>query len=383
MKLNIKTICGQIARNCFYAFSYPIVQLFVKQDDNEVLFLSDSRKDFSGNFLYVKNEIEKLDKYNIKAILKEKLYIKRSFKEKLDLVKSVAKAKYVFLDDFYPIAYVLKLKKSKKLIQLWHAMGSYKTFGYARIGTTDGPKGYSLTHRNYTDTIVSSESIRKNYSDAFGISIDKVHALGIPRTDIFFDKEYEKNIKEKIYQKYPQLKNKKVILFAPTFRGKSQTVAYYDYNWIDFDRIKKEFNDEYICIIKMHPFIKNRPEYNFDGDDFYLDLTSEREINDLLFITDILITDYSSVIHEYAFFEKPLIFYIPDYNDYVDKRNFFYDFSKYNYGVSATNIDELIDALKNPSVNNEKRKQFIEDFCSSCDGHSSERVVQFFLGGKK
>ena len=380
MKTNYIRIILQKVRVGFYVLFYPFVKIFVRQKDNEVLFLSDSREDFSGNFLYVKEEIEKRGNYNINSLLKKSLKTKKTFSEKMELLKAIARAKYIFLDDFYPIIYALRLGKKKELIQLWHALGSFKTVGYARFGKPGGPKGYNLTHRNYTGAIVSSESIRGDYARAFGISIDKVHALGIPRTDIFYDGKYSSKIKNEIYKKYPMLKNKTVMMFAPTFRGKGQGTAHYDFSMIDFNRIKKEFSKDYVCIIKFHPFIKNRPDYDFTNDDFYLDLSSEREINDLLFVTDLLITDYSSVIFEYSFFKKSLIFYVPDFDDYVAARSFFYDFEKYNYGVRANNMDELIKCIRNSKPDLNKIKEFYDYFCSACDGNSTKRVVDYFLG---
>lgn len=370
----------QTLRMSFYVIMYPIVQLFVKQDKKFVLFLSDSRTDFSGNFAFVKDEITKRGNYKIMGIFKKSLKKKRNIKDIFKLLYYLAKCKYIFVDDFYPVVYPIRFKKSKRLIQLWHAMGAFKTVGYARMGKVGGPKGLTLTHRNYTDAIVSSEAIRGNYAEAFGISIDKVHALGIPRTDIFFDEQYAANIKEKIYHKYPQLKDKKVIMFAPTFRGNGQGTAHYNFDWLDLKKLKQQFAKDYICIIKLHPFIKNRPDYDFDNDDFYLDLSKEREINDLLFITDILITDYSSVIFEYSFFEKPLIFYTPDYHDYVASRDFFYDFEKYNYGIRVNDMDGLINALKRKDVKKDKVKKFKQFFCSACDGKATKRVVDYLLG---
>ncbi len=381
-KKDKKKIFLQKVRMGFYVIMYPIFQLFVKEKDTHVLFLSDSRIDFSGNFLYVKEEIEKRNKYQITGIFKKTLKEKRSIKNMFRIVYHLAKSKYVFVDDFYPLIYPIKLKKSKQLIQLWHAMGAFKTVGYSRMGKPGGPTSYNLTHRNYTGTIVSSESIRKNYAEAFGIDIEKVHALGIPRTDIFFDQEYSVDIKEKIYSKYPTLSEKKVIMFAPTFRGNGQGSAYYDFSWVDFEELEKKFSKDYVCIIKLHPFIKNRPDYDFSNNSFYLDLTSEREINDLLFITDILITDYSSVIYEYSFFQKPIIFYVPDMEDYVSARDFYYPFEKYNYGVSATNMEELVEAISKATIDKEKIKKFNDYFCSACDGNATKRVVDYFLEGK-
>ena len=107
----------------------------------------------------------------------------------------------------------------------------------------------------------------------------------------------------------------------------------------------------------MHPFIKEMPDIDFENDDFYFDLSSEREINDLLFITDILITDYSSVIFEYSFFNKPVIFYTPDYKDYDGSRGFYYPFSKYTYGDVAKNNKELINSIKKGKVDKKKLKE--------------------------
>lgn len=348
-----------------------------KLNEKRVLFLSDSRDHISGNFEYIYNYLkENNPDYELKTHLKKSLKTKRKFKEKILLLKDIASSKYILVDDFYPLIYPLKIRKDAKLIQVWHAMGAFKTVGYSRNKSKEGYKSSSLTHKNYTDTIVSSENIRKNYAEAFGIDIEKVHPYGVPRTDIFYSDKYKRDIRKQLYQKYPQFKNKKVILFAPTFRGNGQKTAYYDYSLIDFNLIKKKFSKDYVFLVKMHPFIKKLPDIDFENDDFYYNLSNEREINDLLFITDILITDYSSVIFEYSFFKKPVIFYIPDYENYDGSRGFYYPFSKYTYGDIAKNNKELINLIENSKVNKKKLQEFFDYFCGACDGKSTERVVK-------
>ena len=378
MKTLLKRVLQKV-RRIFYIVLYKFFCLFTKLDDKKVLFLSASRDSLTGNFVFVYDEISKRNKYNINMFLKKSLKTRYGFFERFSLMKAIATSKYIFLDDFYPMIYALKLRKDTELIQLWHAMGAYKRVGYAR-GSKDGaPTKHSLTHKNYTGAIVSSEFIRENYAEAFGISVDKIHALGIPRTDIFFDKKYKDNVLKKYYKKYPILKKKKVIMFAPTFRGAGQKSAYYNFDWIDFEKLKKQYEKDYVCIIKLHPFIKNRPDYDFSNDPFYIDLTSEREINDLLFLTDILITDYSSVIFEYSFFKKPVIFYVPDLEEYRDSRDFFYDLDKYTYGDVVTDFDSLLKTIKVSKVDKKKIKEFSDYFCSACDGKSTKRVVDYYL----
>lgn len=369
----------QKIRQIFYIVMYKINCIFFKLNDNKVLFLSSSRENLTGNFEFVYNEIKNRNKYEINYILKKNIKTRYSLKQKFLLPYLIATSKYIFLDDFYPMIYAINLRKNTQLIQLWHAMGAYKRVGYSRMNKKGGPSVKSLTHKNYTGTIVSSPNIRKNYAEAFGISINKVHALGIPRTDIFFDEKYKIEIKKKLEEKYPQIVGKKVLLFAPTFRGNGQKSAMYNFDWIDFKKMSDIYSKDYVCLYKLHPFIKNRPEYDLTKDGFYIDVTDQREINDLLFVTDILITDYSSVIFEYSFFNKPVIFYMPDLDDYKNSRDFYYPISKYLYGDIVKKFDDLITKIQIAKVDEEKLIKFKKFFCSSCDGKSTERVVDYFL----
>ena len=180
----------QRVRQIFYIILYKIFCLFNRLNDDRVLFLSASRASLTGNFKFVYDEIKKKNKYDINLMLKSSLKVRYTFSQSIRLMYLISTSKYIYLDDFYPIIYALKLRKGTNLIQLWHAMGAFKRVGYSRLDKDGGPAKNSLTHKNYTGAIVSSENIRKDYAEAFGISIDKVHALGIPRTDIFFDKKY-------------------------------------------------------------------------------------------------------------------------------------------------------------------------------------------------
>lgn len=356
---------------------YTFYKITTKQDSKKVLFLSDSRNDLTGNFEFIYKRLEKED-LKLNTFLKKKIKDKKTFKEKRILMKLIAESKFVLIDDFYPLIYALKLRKNTKLIQVWHAMGAYKTVGYSRMGKVGGPTSYSLTHRNYSATIVSSESIRKNYAEAFNMDINKVYATGIPRTDIFFDKDYKSKVENRIYKKYPKLKDKKVILFAPTFRGNGQNTAYYDFSLIDFKKLKEKYSKDYVFIVRPHPFTKNIDEMPKE-DDFFINMTEEREINDILFITDILITDYSSVIFENSLLNNKAIFFVPDLEEYIASRDFYYDFSKYTYGDVCKNMDELLKAIDNPTLDLKKLKEFKEYFVSSCTGNSTENFVKTLI----
>ncbi len=367
----------QIVRDFDYVLLFLFYKLIKRLNDNQILICSESRSALSGNLLYIDRKIDK-NTYDVIYSLKKDIIEKRTFKQKRMLCRQLATSKYIIIDDFMPVIYPLPLRKETRLIQVWHAMGAFKKVGFSRLGKPGGPSPRSLTHRNYTDAIVSSQSIRADYAEAFHIPLASVHALGIPRSDIFFDSEYKERTRASIYEKYPCLRNKKVVLFAPTFRGNGIRTAHYDYSWLSFAELEKQLGSDYMVIIKLHPFIKERPAEKLDSD-FYLDLSDEREINDLLFVTDVLVTDYSSVIFEASLLGIRTVFYVPDFEEYVASRDFYYPFSDYTYGDVAGTEDELIGYIKAGKLDAQKLAAFREKFCGCCDGNCARRFVEFFF----
>ncbi len=363
-----------------------ILRIFTKVERNKVLFLSDVREKLGGNLELVYNMLSD-DKYQKIVSLKSDRRVKRSLKEGLKLSFDLATSEYIILEDLSRSTIAIKLKKGQQLCQLWHAPGAFKKFGYSR----NDLKTVHPAYKKYTKAIVSSKEIENCYAEAFGITEDKVKATGIPRTDAFFDKKYIKEIKEKLYLDYPKLKDKKVILFAPTYRGRPfSDEASYEIDTLKLDKIYEELKDEYIFVFKWHPAIYNNIQrgiiempdiQKYNG--FYMDLSDYRDINDLLFITDILITDYSSVIFDYALLNKPLIYFTYDLEDYENGRGLYYDFKEYVYGDVTKNTEELIKAIKAENMQEEKRDKFMKKFMDACDGNATKKTVEWIFGKPK
>lgn len=364
----------QYMRQWQFILLYLWYRTHTKIKKDYVLMLSDSRAELSGNLAFIDEELKK-NGFHIQYFFKRSLKEEKTFEEKKKMCHLMAMSAYIMVDDFYPIIYALPISKKTKLIQVWHAMGAFKTVGFSRLGKPGGPNPRSISHRNYTDAITSADGIRSNYAEAFQMPVEHVHATGIPRTDIFFDENYIQQTRARLYAKYPRLKNKKVVMFAPTFRGNGQNSAHYNFEWIDFADLQQSLGEEYQFIIKLHPFIKNTDSVPKDNE-FFLDLTSEREINDLLFITDVLITDYSSVIFEASLLNINTIFYAPDLQEYTESRDFYYPFQRYTFGKIAENMDELIEAIHHPENDVKKLNEFKKHFCEACDGHATQRFVQ-------
>ncbi|RYL95725.1 hypothetical protein EWI07_00675 [Sporolactobacillus sp. THM7-4] len=361
-------------RFIFYMMVFYFIKKFSPVNQNKVLLFSDSRKTLSGNFLFISRELKKYP-FDVHAVLKAGLKNWRPLKDWIRLPYELATSKYIIVDDFCPVIYPLNFSREQKVIQAWHAIGAFKTMGFSRAGKVGGPIEHSITHRNYTDAIVSSPAIIKNYAEAFRMDEKKIHVIGAPRTDVFFDQRHIDLIRTRFFEKHPDFIGKKIILFCPTFRGKGQKDACYDFSPLDLDLLESRFSSDYKMIIKLHPFVKERPA-RFARSRFFVDLSNHREINDLLFVTDLLITDYSSVIFEYALLRKPIIYFVPDLDSYRKTRDFYYPFEKYVYGTVAVHSDQLAEAIPKATVDEQKLRSFIDFFCSACDGHQSDKFVR-------
>lgn len=197
---------------------------------------------------------------------------------------------------------------------------------------------------------------------------------GYPRNDKLFADNNVGNI-ERLKEKYNVPKDKKIVLYAPTWRTKGNfTLA------MDIEKMSKELGEDYFILVKLHHFSKA----NFDLSDyanFCRDVSLESDIRELYLISDILITDYSSVMFDFALLEKPMIFYVYDYEKYKDElRGFYFDFEKEAPGELAYTTNELVKILKNmdkyTNMNKDRYQAFSNKFNQYDKGNASEIVYK-------
>ncbi|KAF0824987.1 putative polyribitolphosphotransferase [Cytobacillus firmus] len=348
--------------------------------ENRILFASDSRGEIGGNLKYVYDEMLRQDlEYDYKFMFKENSFVKKSLLEIIKLAYCVATSKATLLEENYPMISPLKIRKKAELIQLWHGAGAFKKFGYSRLGQPGGPKINSKDHRNYTKAVVSSKNIIPQYAEGFDIPEEEIFPLGIPRTDIFFDEAYKEAKRAELYEQFPFLKGKKVIMFAPTFRGRGRKEAHYPIENLDFKKLYHNLKDEYVFLFKLHFIVLNKVTIPHNYADFFYDFTDYREVNDLLLITDILITDYSSICFEYSLLDKPMLFFAPDVEEYISKRGFYYEYQSFIPGNLVKTTDALVERIVNNDLAEEKIKPFRDYFFDYQDGKASERVVNHLI----
>ena len=232
-----------------------------KVNPNQILFLSEREPEKNGNLMLVKKWFEENEpEVEITTFINTKTVDQLRKKELRDCAFKCATSAVIILEDFYPQLHSIQKRSETKIVQLWHACGAFKTFGLTRMGKQGGAPQTSMNHRNYDLVPVSSDTVRDIYAEAFGISGSKVQALGVPRTDLLFDWDYEEKKREELYGKYPILKENRVILFAPTFRGDGNKDAYYPLEAFDVNHFMGKaarrhgtyFKESSICKAKVY-----------------------------------------------------------------------------------------------------------------------------------
>ncbi|MBQ6392982.1 MAG: CDP-glycerol glycerophosphotransferase family protein, partial [Eubacterium sp.] len=343
-----------------------------------------------GNLARVMEQCRQDKEIFVSKFLVPKTVSQLSRKELRECARLCARARVIVLEDFYPQLHSLTIRPQTKIVQLWHACGVFKTFGYSRLGKPGVAPQSSMNHRNYDLVTVSSEAVRGIYAEAFAITVGKVKPLGAPRTDVLFDKNYKDAKRIELYEKYPQLIGHKVILFAPTFRGDGNKDAYYPEDAFDVNLFMDGLGEDVCCIVKHHPFVHQeiRPDEKYA--DRVLDLTGKDHINDLMLISDLLITDYSSSVFEAVLLGIPMLFYAFDKEDYIRSRDFYCDYDSFAPGYveeDFSKMEERARKILNHETEEEaeaeiaeKRAQFFHDFLSALDGRSTERIVNHIKG---
>lgn len=297
----------------------------------------------------------------------------------LQMTEAILTSRVIVTDDYVKYLRYFPLRSEQRVIQLWHACGAFKKFG--QRGTNLSLPEDRATHAQYNLVSVSGEDLRSIYADAFDVNYNKVKALGTPRTDDYFNKHLISKIKRKIYFRHPSLIGKSVIVYAPTFRDVGCDRSEF-HPELDFDRLSRELLPNQVLLICPHPVMKNEilPKK-------YKNIRVMRDFstNDYMLISDMLITDYSSVIFEYALLRKPIAFFCYDLATY--DRGFYLNYPDDLPGDVYVNQDELTDYLTHPEkhVITDKMNSFIRKYMSACDGHSCERIanlINSYMEGK-
>jgi teichoic acid ribitol-phosphate primase len=259
------------------------------------------------------------------------------------------------------------------VVQVWHAAGALKRFGYDTVDPIREPERTFL-HRYYDEVVTSGDASREPWSRAFRTPLDRVVALGSPRTDVFFDPQAVAAIRASVVAAHPALEGRRVITYAPTFRGRGRGKR--PAEGLDAGRLRAMLGDEDVLVLKSHP---NLDPSLVDTRGFDVIVDPAADINDLLLATDILVTDYSSSIFEWALLRRPLVLLVPDLAEYERDPGLYVDYRTEMIGTQVRDTAGVAEAIRTGRFDLAPYESFIARHLAASDGHASERVVERFL----
>lgn len=286
----------------------------------------------------------------------------------------LATSKVVFVDNYFGCLSVMNFKANVVCVQLWHAAGAIKKFGLLDPSITSRTerslKRFKEVYKRFHIVAVGSEKMADIFKASFDVGNESILRTGIPRTDFFYDKAATEEVVDRLISRYPVVQNKKVILYAPTFRDgqlKSPEIA------LDIEKMYEELHEDYVLFLRLHPAVKVNVKTDFK--DFVYNVSDYDDINHLLLISDLLISDYSSIPFEYSLLEKPMIFHAYDLEPYTFSRGFWEDYKSNIPGPVTKSTDEIIKVIQSNDFNYEKIKAYANVWNKYSDGHSSKNLI--------
>ena len=279
----------------------------------------------------------------------------------------------VVVDNAYLPVHVAAHRRETQVVQVWHAEGALKRFGMDAVHPPDEPERTFL-HRHYDWVVTSGEASREAWSRALRTPLDRVLALGSPRTDFFFDEAAMAEARSGILAAYPALAGRRVILYAPTFRGRGRGKR--PGLGLDGPRLRAALPASDALVLKTHPNL-DRQLVTTDGFDVVID--HRLDLNDLLTAADVLITDYSSSIFDAALLRLRLLLLVDDLEAYERDPGLYLDYRTEMIGTQVADTDGVIAAIRDGRFDLGGYDAFIARHLGACDGGASRRFVERFL----
>lgn len=358
-------------------------------DTRKVVFVEVRERELSESFRLVHDRLaadERCD-VSVRYLRESSVSLFEYARNCREMLKDIATARAVLLNDASNVISCVPMRKETKVVQLWHACGAFKKFGMSTAdkifgGSREDKKRHPF-YGNLSLVTVSSPEVAWAYVEAMdlGDMPEIVQALGTPRTDVFFDEGFLRSSRAKVESAHPHVGGRKILLYAPTFRGRVASAQAPDR--LDLRLMKEALGREWALVIKHHPFVKQLPDIPEDCVDFASYATQDETISELLVAADACVSDYSSLVFEYSLLDRPMAFFAYDQDDYDDWRGFYYDYEEFTPGPVVKTTEELVDFVAHAEERYDAARvaSFRNKFMGSCDGHATERVCDVVMGG--
>ncbi len=330
-----------------FSFIFKVLGLFFKVDSKQIMFQSLIGRTYGDSPKVIYDELKRNEKFKdyhfVWAFKNPEKFKNLDCKiVKLDSLSyfiQLFKSKYWISN--VGIERGLKFKKKSQIyINTWHGI-PIKKIGNSQSNRSD---------YDYSDVdlmLSSCEYEKKIFINDFNVKPQNIILSGMPRNDRLYSAKTE-NV-EMLKDKLGLPQNKKIILYAPTWResvdgGKEYKIA----PPIDIEKWKKRLGNDYILLFRMHHLVTKQLDIKFD--DFVHDFSEYNDVNDLMIISDILISDYSALIFDYSILEKPIISFAFDYDDYKKRRGVYIELNDILPGSIVEIEDDLLDFILSEKI---------------------------------
>lgn len=370
------------------------INKFTKVNEKNIMFISFHGRGYSDNPKAIYEELINNSSYNdynfIWAMKNPGEHNFDNVRTKVVRYRSIKYFYYLGICKFWVFncrmpEYLTK-KKGQVYLQTWHGtplkrlahdikVSEDTSFFRSEITFDEMTKAYDIDVEKYDYMISPNSFTSEVFPSAFRVGKDKLIETGYPRNDILINLTPEEVLNLKLKFKIPE--NKKVILYAPTWRDNSYATSGYTFELIvDFHRWKEILGDEYIIIFKPHYLISNK--FNLSElTGFVYTVSSVVDINELYLISDALITDYSSVFFDYAILNRPIYFYMYDLDEYKNElRGFYLDIYTEIPGVIYKEEEGMLLDIRKMEFDYRKLDEFNSRFNNMEDGEATKRVVE-------
>lgn len=362
----------------FLNLLFSVMKLFPVR--KKVVFLSRQSNEPSLDILKLEEEITKSHPdYSVVILCKtigEGIFSRIAYCfHILRQMHHLASGEIVILDSYSIAVSLLNMRRQLLVIQMWHSVGTMKKFAYSIL---DKPEGYSSRlahvmrmHRGYDYILCAGEGYRSHLAEGFGYPEDRIVVLPLPRVEVLQDENYAKRVREKLTERYPQLSDRKNILYIPTFRkGNSEKIRFME-AVDDLKKAFKAYEDHYNLIIKPHPLSGAEDEY--EGISSF----------EFLFAADYVISDYSCIIYEAAIRHIPLFFYTYDYDAYMADRDTYIDYPTEIPGGMYSNPEDLLKAVAADDFDMERQEDFLRKYVDYTMPNIIKSMVEFIFDHRK
>jgi CDP-glycerol glycerophosphotransferase (TagB/SpsB family) len=356
-----------------------------------VFFESFLGKNYSGNPKYIYEQMLKMSEFkdftfvwsyngtNPEEITGNPVIVNRDSE---DYYRYLARSKYWVSNIIFPVH---KKREGNIYLQTWHGTPLKKLGFDIEI---EGPEtlareNFYIESRNWDYLVAANRYSSEIFRRAFKFD-EEMLEYGYPANDIFYQNEKElAKITHDVKTKLGIPPNKKVILYAPTWRD-DEMVGSWEHTFelkFDLNKFYEELNEEYVLVLRMHHLVGDSLVIEDRHKTFVYDCSKYDDIQELYTIADILITDYSSVFFDYANSLKPILFYAYDFEKYKNNiRGFYLDMEQDLPGPLITEDKELLKSILNIEEIQGKYKQsyraFYDKFCNLENGKASKKVIE-------